>query len=46
MKDFIKYAIVGVVGYTIGFYEMKYKIQKVMLDSYLKKENEENTETK
>ena len=29
MKDFIKLAAVGLVGYFIGFYEMKYKVMKI-----------------
>lgn len=31
MKNFIKYAAVGIAGYLVGFYEMKYKFMKVML---------------
>lgn len=30
MKNFIKYAAVGVAGYLIGFYEFKYKVVKAM----------------
>lgn len=44
-KDCVKYAAVGVAGYFIGFYEMKYKVMKTMLDTYLSEakasENEE-----
>lgn len=29
-KTLIKYAAVGVAGYLIGFYEMKYKVVKAM----------------
>lgn len=28
MKQFMKYAAVGVAGYLVGFYEMKYKSSK------------------
>ena len=28
MKDFVKYAAVGIAGYLVGFYEMKYKLVK------------------
>lgn len=28
MKQFMKYAAVGVAGYLVGFYEMKYKVVK------------------
>lgn len=28
MKNFIKLAAVGIAGYLIGFYEMKYKVVK------------------
>ena len=30
MKNFVKYALVGLAGYFVGFYEMKYKILKVI----------------
>lgn len=36
MKNFIKYAAVGIAGYLVGFYEMKYKIMKVMLTNMSK----------
>ena len=41
MKNFIKYAAVGIAGYFIGFYEMKYKIVKLMLDNKIKEEQKE-----
>ena len=31
MKSIVKYGIVGIAGYLIGFYEMKYKIIKILL---------------
>ena len=40
MKNFIKYAIVGVGWYLIGFYEMKYQVQKAILKSFIEKEEE------
>ena len=43
MKNFIKYAVVGIAGYLIGFYEMKYKVLKVFVESDLKKKKEEET---
>ena len=48
MKDFVKFAAVGVAGYLIGFYEMKYKIVKAIADgqheALNKKDSEEKTE--
>ena len=37
MKQFVKYMAVGLTGYFIGFYEMKYKMMKVMLSAYAEK---------
>lgn len=31
MKNFVKFAAVGLAGYFIGFYEMKYKTMRIML---------------
>ena len=33
MKNFIKLAAVGIAGYLIGFYEMKYKVVKVIAEA-------------
>ena len=33
MKTFITYVAVGVAGYLIGFYEMKYKTVKAIAQS-------------
>lgn len=41
MKKFITYALVGLGGYFIGFYEYKYKIQKVMLEGFIEKAQKE-----
>lgn len=35
---------VFLAGYFVGFYEMKYRIMKVMLEDKLKKEKEEKGE--
>lgn len=37
MKKFITYALVGLGGYFIGFYEYKYKFNKVLLESFIEK---------
>ena len=42
MKDLIKMAAVGVAGYLIGFYEMKYKVAKTLVEVYIDKENDSN----
>ena len=45
MKQFVKYAAVGVAGYLIGFYEMKYKVVKAIANGYVER-NEEDSEEK
>lgn len=47
-KNFIKYAAIGVAGYLIGFYEMKYKVVKAMAIGAMKEKEEdsENPEKK
>lgn len=35
MKDFSKMALIGVVGYLIGFYECKNKVQSALLKALL-----------
>ena len=40
MKNFLKYATVGVAGYFIGFYEMKYKVLKAVANEYVKQNHE------
>lgn len=45
MKQFIKYAAVGVAGYLIGFYELKYKMMKSMLENKISKEKETEGES-
>lgn len=41
MKDFTKLAIVGIVGYLVGFYEMKYKTHKALLEILMNAEKED-----
>lgn len=42
MKTFIKYAVIGLTAYFVGFYEMKYKIVKAIAEGYV--EANENSE--
>lgn len=42
MKDLVKYAAVGLVGYFIGFYEMKYKTAMAFVTVLAKKDNEDS----
>ena len=44
MRNFIKYAAVGIAGYFIGFYEMKYKIVKCIAEGKIGIEKEEDSE--
>lgn len=44
MKNIIKYGLVGLAGYLVGFYEMKYKMMRIMLESQFKKDNESEKE--
>lgn len=46
MKNYVKLAAVGVAGYLIGFYEMKYKVMKVMLENTIKEDLEESEKDK
>ena len=46
MKQFVKYAAVGVAGYLIGFYEMKYKIVKTIANGYIKQNQDDSKEEK
>jgi hypothetical protein len=38
MKQFIKYAAVGLAGYFIGFYEMKYKVVNAVAQGFVERE--------
>ncbi len=46
MKQFMKYAAVGAAGYLVGFYEMKYKVVKAMVQGFVEKEQEDSKEEK
>jgi hypothetical protein len=46
MKQFMKYAAVGVAGYLVGFYEMKYKVVKAMAQGFVEKEQENSKKEK
>lgn len=45
-KQFMKYAAVGVAGYLVGFYEMKYKVVKAMAQGFVEKEQEDSKKEK
>ena len=42
MKQFVKYAAIGIAGYFVGFYEMKYKTVKAIANGYIK-QSEDNS---
>lgn len=47
MKNVVKFGLVGLAGYLIGYYEHQYKTMKIILNAALRekekeKENEEN----
>lgn len=44
MRNAIKYGLVGFVGYLVGFYEMKYKVMKLMLKNQLEKDAKQEKE--
>lgn len=44
MKNFVKYAAVGVAGYLVGFYEMKYKVVKAIAQRHIEKEDSKKEE--
>lgn len=46
MKQFLKYAAVGVAGYLVGFYEMKYKVVKAIAQGYTEQNHEDSKEKK
>lgn len=41
MKNFIKYGAVALAGYLVGFYEMKYKATKALLEVSIKDSDKE-----
>ena len=46
MKDFLKFAAVGVAGYLVGFYEMKYKTAMELMKVLTEKDQEDSNEEK
>lgn len=44
MKKYVKYAVIGVAGYLIGFYEMKYKVIKAIANGVIEREEKESEE--
>ena len=47
MKPFVKYTAVGLAGYLVGFYEMKYKATKAVrnvMTEKCKKDSEDKKE--
>lgn len=46
MKNFVKFAVVGVAGYLIGFYEMKYKVVKAIAKGCMEEKEQKDSENK
>ena len=44
MKNFIKLGLVGLAGYFVGFYEMKYKTLKILTNRMIKELEEKRSE--
>ena len=44
MKNFIKFGLVGLAGYFVGFYEMKYRNLKLLVKNMAKRLEEKNSE--
>ena len=44
MKNFIKFGLVGLAGYFVGFYEMKYKTLKILTNRMIKELEDKNSE--
>lgn len=42
MKDVMKYAFIWLMGYYVGFCEVKYKTIKALLDTYERLNEEDN----
>ena len=42
MRNIIKYAFIWLIGYAVGFYEMKAKIMKMLVDTLNEKLDEED----
>ena len=43
MKNFIKLGLVGLAGYFVGFYEMKYKTLKILTNRMIKELEEKSS---
>ena len=43
MKNFLKYAAIGLAGYFIGFYEMKYKTLRSLIELQNKRESDDSS---
>lgn len=43
MNKFMKYTAIGLVGYLVGFYEMKYKLVKAIAMERLKSNQKEES---
>lgn len=46
MNKFVKYAAVGLAGYFIGFYEMKYKALKSIVNVYVENNQDDSKDEK
>lgn len=46
MRDFVKFAAVGLAGYFIGFFEMKYKAMKVITQGFIDQAEESKKDSK
>lgn len=43
MKNFLKYAAIGLAGYFIGFYEMKYKTLRSLVKLNIERESDDSS---
>lgn len=46
MKNFVKYAAVGLIGYFVGFYEMKYKVLEILATINCDEDKEQKEDSK
>ena len=46
MKPFFKYAALGLAGYLVGFYEMRYKTTKALLNVMVEKYKKDSEDKK
>lgn len=40
MRNAIKYGLIGLTGYLVGHYEMKYKVMKILLEGKIEKDKQ------